>query len=160
MTKEFSENGWEASADRNKIKIKSFTVPGTKRKLALNAECAPILLAFSAEFHTLVERIDDGQLDDWGYAYRAVRGAQRLSNHASGTGIDLNAPRHPLGKSGTFTDAQEKIIRKLCSKYGIRWGGDYRTRKDEMHFEIIESPEKVKARIAKMGLKPNGTYKE
>lgn len=160
MSKEFSENGWEASDDRNKIKIKSFRVPGTKRMLALNADCAPILLAFSNEFHNLVERIDDGELDDWGYAYRPVRGDSKLSNHASGTAIDLNAPRHPLGKSGTFTNPQEKVIRRLCKKYGIRWGGDYTRRKDEMHFEIVESPIKVKARIERLGLKPNGTYKE
>ena len=160
MSKEFSDNGWVASADRNAIKVKSFTVPGTKRKMALNADCAPILIAFCAEFHEKVERIDDGQLDDWGYAYRAVRGKTTgLSNHASGTAIDLNAPRHPLGKSNTFTDAQEVIIRKLSKKYGIRWGGDYKTRKDEMHWEIVETPAQVKARIQKMGLNPNGTYK-
>jgi hypothetical protein len=32
------------------------------------------------------------------------------------------------------------MIRALAKKYGLRWGGDYRTRQDEMHFEIAVSP--------------------
>lgn len=153
MTK--SQNGWPASKDEKEIGIKVFKVAGTDRKMRLQQDAGVILAAFAAEFHAQVEPIDEGQIDDWAYAYRDVRGSDSvLSNHSSGTAIDLNATKHPLGSQNTFTKQQAVKIRELCEKYGIRWGGDYTKRKDDMHYEIIETPEQVKARIIKMGLKP------
>ncbi len=65
-----------------------------------------------------------------------------LSNHSSGTAIDLNAPRHPLGTSGTFSATQRSHIRSILNSCNgvVRWGGDYSGRKDEMHFEINVRP--------------------
>jgi hypothetical protein len=158
---ERSQNGWIASKDRNAIGVKSFTIPGTEIKIALNEKCAPILLAFASEFNKKVEPIEGGQLDEWGYAYRAIRGRTTgLSNHASGTAIDLNATKHPLGKADTFTKPQQKIIRKLCTKYRLGAGMDYKSRPDDMHFEIIDTPEKVTKLIAELGLTKNGTFKK
>jgi hypothetical protein len=57
-----------------------------------------------------------------------------------------------LGKRGTFTDEQEKVIREIAAKYGCRWGGDYKNRADEMHFEIMLSPLEVKKKIEALGL--------
>ncbi len=45
------------------------------------------------------------------------------------------------------------LIQALCKKYGLKWGGDYKNRKDEMHFEIDLTPEKASALITKLGLK-------
>jgi len=129
-------------------------VPGTKIKLRCAAACAPLLITFAAEFHDFVEPIDVGALDDWGYAFRNIRGStDKLSNHSSGSAIDLNAPAHPLGKSGTFNPMQIVLIQALCRKYGLKWGGNYKGRKDEMHFEIDLTPEKASALITKLGLK-------
>ncbi len=148
-----SHNGWPASKNRSEIGIKSYTIPGTSIKLACAEAVAPLLVNFSSDFHNLVETIDKGKLDDWGYAYRPIRGTTvHLSNHASGTAIDLNATKHPLGASGTFTKAQERTIRELCAYYGLRWGGDYQVRKDEMHVEVNISPEKAKRLIEELGL--------
>jgi len=128
-------------------------VPGTKIKLRVAQRCAPLLVAFAADFHRLVEPIDEGSLDDWGFNYRPVRGKTTgLSNHASGTAVDLNATKHPLGKRNTFTDEQAIKVRALAAKYGCRWGGDYRNRADEMHFEINLSPVQVKKKIEELGL--------
>jgi hypothetical protein len=81
-----------------------------------------------------------------------VRGStDNLSNHSSGTAIDLNATEHPLGKVGTFPAEKVPMIRALAKKYSLIWGGDYRNRKDEMHFEIAILPSKVEAAIAKIG---------
>lgn len=151
---EKSQNGWKASSNQREINIVSFPIRGAHISIRCQALAGVILAAFAEEFHKQVEPIDRGQLDDWGYAYRPVRGQTTgLSNHASGTAIDLNATKHPLGKAGTFTKEQVKIINQLCSKYGIRWGGGYIHRPDEMHFEITETPEQVKARIIKLGIK-------
>ena len=150
----FSSNGWPASNDRNEIGIKSYAVPGCKTKLACAEGAAPLLIGFAAEFHKLIEPIDEGTLDDWGYAFRMVRGTtDKLSNHSSGTAIDLNAPKHPLGKIGTFPPEKVPMIRALSAKYGLKWGGDYVNRKDEMHWEVNLSPAKAASLIVKLGLK-------
>jgi hypothetical protein len=122
-------------------------------KLACAKAVAPLLVGFAAEFHELIEPIDEGTLDDWGYCFRQVRGStDNLSNHSSGTAIDLNATQHPLGKVGTFPSEKVPMIRALAKKYGLIWGGDYRNRKDEMHFEIALTPAKAAALIEKLGL--------
>ncbi len=149
-----SQNGWPASPNEKEIGIKVFKIKNANRKMRLQKDAGVILTAFAAEFHAQVEPIDEGVFDDWAYAYREVRGSDSdLSNHASGTAIDLNATKHPLGKKNTFTKEQQKIIRELTEKYGLRWGGDYKTRPDEMHWEIVESPDKVKQRIKDMKLR-------
>lgn len=148
-----SQNGWPASADPKAIDIHAYPVAGTKLKLRVAKKVAPILINFVAEFNELVEKLDGKQLDDWGYCYRQVRGStDMLSNHASGTAIDLNANKHPLGAAGTFQPKQVNAILELCDKYHIKWGGTYRNRKDEMHFEIVEGPKAIKATIERLGL--------
>ena len=150
----FSSNGWPASNDRKEIGIKSYEVPGAKTKLACAEGAAPLLIGFASEFHKLIEPIDEGTLDDWGYCFRMVRGtSDKLSNHSSGTAIDLNAPKHALGKVGTFPPEKVPMIRALATKYGLKWGGDYVTRKDEMHFELNLNPAKAASLIFKLGLK-------
>lgn len=148
-----SSNGWPASKSRDEIGIESFPVPGTKIKLACAKAVAPLLVGFAAEFHELIEPIDQGGLDDWGYAFRDVRGVPgKLSNHSSGTAIDLNATRHILGKAGTFPAEKVPMLKALAKKYSLTWGGsDNWRRKDEMHFEVSIPPSKVDAAIAKIG---------
>ena len=146
-----SANGWPASKDKASIGVKSFAVPGTSVKLQCAEAVAPLLIGFACEFDKLIENIDGGTPDDWGYAFRDIRGVTgKLSNHSSGTAIDLNATKHPLGKIGTFPNEKVPMIRALAKKYGLIWGGDYRNRKDEMHFEIALPPAKVAALIARL----------
>ena len=150
---ETSYNGWPASKDQAEISIASYLVPGTERKMRCAAAVAPLLINFAAEFDKLIEPIDEGTFDDWGYAYRMVRGnPTKLSCHSSGTAIDLNATKHPLGKYDTFDAAKVPMIRALAKKYGLKWGGDFKTRPDDMHFEISIGPAKVAELITKLGL--------
>ncbi len=116
---------------------------------------APLLVAFAEEFHELVEPIDEGSLDDWGYCYREIRNAKGLSNHASASAIDLNARQHPLGKRNTYDKAQLAVLDVLCDKYGLRGGYTFRTRADDMHFEMAISPSEATARIKALGLDKN-----
>ena len=147
----FSYNGWPASKDQAEIGVKSFRVEGPELKIRVCEKVAPLLIGFAVEFNKLIEPLEAGPLDDWGYAYRDVRGVPgKISNHSSGTAIDLNATRHALGKIGTFELAKVPMIRALAKKYGLFWGGDYRNRKDEMHFEISVSPAKAVELIKKL----------
>jgi len=150
---ETSYNGYPASKDPAEIGIKSYSVDGTARRLRCAESVGPLLAAFAAEFHKLIEPIDEGTFDDWAYAYRMVRGdPTRLSCHSSGTAIDLNATKHPLGKYDTFAAEKVPMIRALAKKYGLKWGGDFKTRPDDMHFEISIGPAKAAELITKLGL--------
>ena len=148
-----SYNGWPASKDQAEIGVKPFPIKGTAIKIRCAKDAGPLLAGFAAEFHALIEPIDEGKLDDWAYAFRMVRGTtDKLSCHSSGTAIDLNATKHPLGKAGTFELAKVPMIQALAKKYGLTWGGDYRGRKDEMHFEVAISQEKAIALAKKLEL--------
>jgi hypothetical protein len=147
----YSQNGWTAGQARDIGGLHTAAVPGTSVRLPQGVRrgaVATVLHYVAEQFHDTVEPLHAGQC--WGYAYRKIRGATGLSNHASGTAIDLNAPAHPLGAKGTFTRKQIVAIRRIldfCDET-VRWGGDYRERKDEMHFEIVRPAEDV-ALIAK-----------
>jgi hypothetical protein len=146
----FSQNGWKA-AKPPEIKLDTDAVPGTGVHLpngVRRGDVATVLHYVAERFHHTVEPLHAGHC--WGYAYRPVRGAKALSNHSSGTAIDLNAPAHPLGAHGTFGAPKIAAIRKIlhfCDGT-VRWGGDYEGRKDEMHFEIVANAAKV-AEVAK-----------
>jgi hypothetical protein len=44
------------------------------------------------------------------------------------------------------------MIRALAKKYGLKWGGDFKTRPDDMHFEVEISTIKAKQLMTKLGL--------
>lgn len=134
-----SQNGYRAN---DRTLVSSRLVPGTTRKMTVrNGPAGDLLLWVAAQFDKLVEDIEQGVLDDWGYAERTIRGdSTTLSNHASGTAIDLNATAHPLGTAPTANYSKDEIanIRAIVAltEGCVRWGGDYTGRKDGMHFEI------------------------
>lgn len=143
-----SQNGYTANDRRL---VSSRLVPGTTRKLTVRiGPAGDLLLWVASQFDKLVEDIEQGILDDWGYAERPIRGGVELSNHASGTAIDLNATSHPLGTQPTanFSAAEIAGIRAIVARTEgcVRWGGDYTGRKDGMHFEI-NAPEAACKRV-------------
>jgi hypothetical protein len=146
-----SQNGWKAN-DRSVIT--SISVPGGNLAVH-NGGVAVIFQHLATRFHNEVEPLV--WPGNWGYAERVVRGGSDLSNHASGTAIDLNAPQHPLGTNpaNNYSGAQIAAIHNLVNFYEgiIRWGGDYVGRKDGMHFEINDgvSVDRVNQIAAKCG---------
>jgi len=138
-----SQNGWPASGDPNAIGITTVTLSGGKAFQAASA-VAPNLKAMAEWWHTNIEPITM----IGGYNFREIRGYEgtgKYSNHASGTAIDINWDKHPLGERGTVTSSQADAIRKKAAELGLRWGGDYRGRADEMHFEVIVPPSQLPA---------------
>lgn len=134
-----SQNGWkvrESYNDPRLVRLAGF--PGSTLDVVL-----PIFDYLVSEFNRRVEPVEGPVRDDWAYNYRPIRGTTTISNHASGTAVDLNALKHPQGVTGTFTSTQVGEIRKILSELDdvVQWGGDWITvgRPDEMHFEIRRS---------------------
>jgi hypothetical protein len=70
---------------------------------------------------------------DGAYCYRNIAGTNRLSAHASGMAIDLNAR---WNRRGNYSTLHPGIV--TCFKEaGFKWGGDWK-HKDAMHFEYPE----------------------
>lgn len=150
-----SQNGYTAN-DRSLIG--TYTVPGTSGRVAVRrGDVATILLYVLQRFNREVEKLVWPGI--WGYAERTIRGSSTtLSNHASGTAVDANAPRHPLGTNpyNNFSRAQISTIHRIINDCGVkgrpvvRWGGDYFGRKDGMHFEIVGSSADVRTLAARI----------
>lgn len=151
-------NGFRVSPNRAAIGIKTYKVPGCDVLLPVRSEVAPLLIGLARDFSRLVEPLRPGEC--WGYAHRPVRGGKAPSFHSAGIAIDLNAPAHPLGERGTFSPQQAATCRALARKYGFRWGGDYRRRADEMHFEIIVSRDKALDLVHRLQQRPDGNHQE
>lgn len=125
--------GWDVITSGSSNRLVNFSwVTGKVRK----GDGQIILDYLCRRFNDEVEKIRRDW--SWAWSYRNVRGASFISEHAGGWAIDLNAPKHPLGKSGTFSAAEVRAIRNILNDLDgtVRWGGDYAGRKDEMHFEL------------------------
>ena len=155
-------NGWPYPA----AKLVTKMVPGTNRKMTLNADCAALLLAVAADYHATVRPIDQGAVDDAGFCDRDARAAAgQKSNHANGSAADLNWSQEGAQNSswGQKFFAQAKIklaIAAMKQRYGscVQWGGDWNKYKDYMHWEIKPgvTVAQVKALCAKLGIDENG----
>jgi hypothetical protein len=93
----------------------------------------------------------------WGGACRPIKRSDGTltttpSNHSWGLALDVNAPDNPFGGTSHTID---RPMADLWNAYGFRWGGDYSTTKDWMHFEFMGTPadageltEKARAELA------------
>jgi len=133
-----SYNGWPANSDKNAIGVEEFGDPqgfpfpgGVKA-----SDVATVLGYVATQLHTRVEPCVSGWC--WGYTYKQnVNNPSSLSCHASGTAIDWNAPDHPNGSSGTFSDDQVGTIYRILDE--VQGAVDWLQGYDEMHFEIAVS---------------------
>lgn len=153
--KAVSQNGFVAN---DPSVLGTYQVPDSQVKFQLRrGPCAEALLYVAHWVDQHVEDIDIRKgirgwnvPDDWSYAPRNVRGsATVVSNHASGTAIDLNATHHPRGVQKTWSNYEILLVHALLRRMGgvIRWGEDYTNAPcDGMHFEI-NAPEAEVARV-------------
>lgn len=161
MTVKRSYNGWPASPVLPTMTIEP--VRGTKLRVAKNQNVADIFNYLCVNFHRRVDKINEPHpADDWGYSYRPnVNDPTELSNHSSGTAVDLDATEHPNGvpTQRTFTNQQIAEVHKILDELEgtVRWGGDYTHTVDAMHFEINVPPGKLQSigrKIRQLDKKP------
>ena len=78
----------------------------------------------------------------YGYSNRTIktpdgRDTGRKSYHAYGAAIDINPQQNPFTKARLITDMPANIS-EIAARYGIGWGGNWRSSKDPMHFSIAK----------------------
>jgi peptidoglycan hydrolase-like protein with peptidoglycan-binding domain len=73
---------------------------------------------------------------------RMIAGTKIPSNHAWPTAIDINPRQNPMRYDNKLvTDIPYRVV-EIFKRYGFKWGGEYRTVKDAMHFEYLGPPVK------------------
>jgi hypothetical protein len=130
-----SQNGWPANKDPKAILITPYAVAlkGGNKTVSLAPGASAALIQMIMWWDQNIEPVTTLG----GYNYRDIRGStSTLSNHASGTAVDINASKHPLGVRGTVSAADALRIAAKAASLGLRWGGTYVSRPDEMHVEL------------------------
>jgi hypothetical protein len=136
-----SQNGWPASPSAAEIDVVEFPVNlrSGQKKIKLARAAGRSLVEMIEWWDRNIEPVT--QIGGWNYReIRGYEGTSKLSNHSSGTAIDINWDKHPLAAVGTIPADKVGLLRYEATKRGLKWGGDYRSRKDEMHFEVNYAP--------------------
>lgn len=72
-----------------------------------------------------------------GYNARNIAGTGTPSFHAQGAAIDINPGANPVGPANTNNLPAD--IAAIAAKHGLGWGGNWKSKKDPMHFSIAQS---------------------
>ena len=135
-----TEGGFPASSNPDLLDVIDAKIPGTTVNFpgGVAAFAAPLLMWVALQIHLRVEPAHAGWC--WGWNFRDVRGGSTvMSDHAGAVAIDYNAPAHPRGLHGTWSDKQVTQIRAILAEanaeaHVIAWGHDFNTTVDDMHF--------------------------
>ncbi|MEO1061439.1 MAG: M15 family metallopeptidase [Actinomycetota bacterium] len=151
--------GWGRHCQGPKVTI---SVTGGVR-YSVRREIAPIVKALCEE--TVRRGYQFRDRECWGYACRKIAGTSSWSNHSWGLAIDINSPanpmiyrrrwaelqrEHPGGVPRSIWTDMPEWLPELWKRYGFRWGGEYRTVRDAMHFEFMLRPSDVPGLIEQL----------
>ncbi|NVD41296.1 M15 family metallopeptidase [Ensifer sp. HO-A22] len=101
---------------------------------------ADVNAKFASQFQSLVNDLEATgyQIKSiGGYNHRNIAGTNKLSNHAYGNAIDINPQANPMGRN-LVTDMPTGVS-AIAARNGFNWGGDWKSKKDAMHFEISQA---------------------
>ena len=71
-----------------------------------------------------------------GYANRNIAGTGTKSYHSLGVAIDINPSTNPHLFDGRLVTDMPSNVGEIAAKYGLGWGGNWRSSKDAMHFSM------------------------
>jgi hypothetical protein len=96
---------------------------------------------YAGTFQRLIDNLDAQGYEIrslGGYNDREVRGKPGVKSiHAHGAAIDINPGTNPMGP--TLITDMPPGIGKLANSLGLGWGGDWKSKKDAMHFSAAQS---------------------
>jgi len=76
-----------------------------------------------------------------GYNQRKIAGTDKWSTHSYGVAIDINPAKNPMVSptKSDWTDMPIEETSQMAKKLGLGWGGDWKSKKDAMHFSIAKN---------------------
>lgn len=88
---------------------------------------------------------------------RMIAGTNTPSNHSWPVAIDINPKYNTMRYDNKLvTDIPYRVV-EIFKRYGFKWGGEYKTVKDAMHFEYLGEPVKEELRRVLLLKTPNMT---
>jgi len=144
-----SLNKWTAIRIALDPRLRSIKIPGTTRSVRVSRSAAPLFAAFLADWNHEIGprlRLNTGPVDGWNY--RASRLTSGLSNHSSGTAVDVRYDVLHADGQRHMTDAERKALKRILARYvtadghhvlanGYAWNHC-----DEMHTELSQGWDK------------------
>lgn len=119
-------------------------------RITVNAGCVEAFKALDVVMQSF--RYAPRSRDTGAFVCRPITGGKGYSLHAYGIAVDYNWNTNPYGPK-LITDMPRAMVdagKRIRTKKGVevfRWGGDYRRNKDAMHWEVVCSPEDLRAGI-------------
>ena len=141
-----ASRGWGPGWPTNNAS-KMTTVRAGGVALSVRSELAPVVEWLVNQTTAQGYSLRHGEC--WGFANRAIRGTNRPSNHSWGLAVDLNAPANPMSAQ-LITDMPPSMVELWKSKQ-FRWGGEYKGRKDAMHYEFMGTPDDARRIASEVG---------
>ena len=143
-----SLNGWSAIRFKADPRLRTIKIPGTSRSVTVARSAAPLFAAFLADWERLMParlKLDPGPVDGWNY--RPSRMTDGLSNHSSGSAVDVRYDVLKADGKVHMTAAEKKILDSILATYttsdgsrvldnGAWWKAPH---VDEMHTELSQS---------------------
>lgn len=137
---DFRQKGWE---DKNIVSIvppfQMYYDKHPVKSLRVHKKCAS---AFLAVFNEVFEKcghdqkkVDATGLSDYAGCFniRKISGSNNWSNHSWACAADFSPASNGFNMKSTLST----IVVDAFKRQGARWGGDYKGRKDPMHFEFV-----------------------
>ena len=140
-----SMNGWPAIRFSADPRLRTITIPGTKRSVRVARAAAPLFAAFLADWNRLMParlKLNVGPVDGWNY--RASRMSSNLSDHSSGTAVDVRYDILKADSKHHMTAGETEILKKILAQYVTSDGhhvlanGYVWKSCDEMHTELSQ----------------------
>lgn len=80
-------------------------------------------------------KVDATGASDWGGCFniRNIAGSNNWSNHSWACALDLSPKTNGFNMKATLN----QVVIDAFKRQGAKWGGDYKGRKDPMHFEFV-----------------------
>ncbi len=136
---------WDPPCDFTKRTLTMHSGATLRGLTSLAFEAFQALDGVMRTFNYVPRANSPGAWETGAYNCRKITGGSGFSLHAYGIAADINARTNPYGKAliSDMPFAMVAAIKGIKTKQGIpvfRWGGDYRSIKDAMHYEVVASP--------------------
>ncbi|MFF8280985.1 hypothetical protein ACF05T_33840 [Streptomyces lateritius] len=135
-------NGWplESATDASGT-VWTRQVPGSSVAVALRlGEPAVVLVHVIRRYHYEIDTLTDGEVIGFRPPGRSLKGY--AANHASGTACAIRPTWYPEGVTGGLFPHQRAVILDILRECEdvVAWGGNFRRRLNEAHFQIDVPP--------------------